>query len=1115
MEDEAKKNPEIVTSSHIKANNPNISSIFTSNLDSKNKNNPINQDFSEPQNKNKTISEKINGIQKINFFDMNLFSTPKKNDKKEEISNDTLTELINHKNKKDSSDKKIYLYLRKNLENPPSHSPHITPRKKFDILRSQSDDGIAYNNNNNYQNNFFSISIDTTLQNHLKKGNNLKNKNKIHSYIIDINKDVNKDINVENKIADKIIVRKEKDNFFNKLMKSSNSHNLNKNNNNNNNTTINKASNSPIDNKIPMKKADANKNKNNLKLDIHKNKKPIKDNLQKNSNNIKKTKINEKQKILNTHQNKEKNKHIKKKEKSIFSINNNQTNIIILDKDKEINKKDININNIIKSKRSENKITNITQVKKPNIAKDKNKNIKNVKNNNKAIKNNDTGNNNDKNKNKDNNNNLKDVKESEIKLSYKEDNASLNEMKNEVNNMNNLQNNNIINENLENINIGKNIIIKRDLSNRNNNLIYISKNNERPKSNKGNNIIQNSENNNTIYISNHCKNNKNKNCFSNIYFRKSSENLPNTKMDLNNEINNTNVKDNNSTKNIISYSNNNTDIKNNNSNNSRLISIYQNKNYSYEKYYLSKKNNLNEKIIINNISQINRSNIEKQENEIVKNNNIDNNNVVPQIQNNYININIAVKPKNEMLLKNNAKIKNHDANKIFDKDNNNNKNNIQYKVNKVNRQNRSLMNNRKNKNIINIKSSNNNNSGKIVLNKNDINKNKNLFDTYNINKNPPNKNIISPHVKVIRKPNKKPSKIIIQNVVIENNAANNNIFFSNNFISPNNYLITSIKEPIVQNNENIYDNNLNDNFINDYNENLSSNTNYQDDLFTTKSFNTPDIHKNVIYPLNENKTGHYNIENYTAGKPKINNSKRINIKENKIMNSTMINSPKMMPHPFHRSNSDHLANSASKIISSDKKSSSQLITLEDSIKEERINNLKGSCKSLLSDCPRIKCLICSKLIQSHLLQIHINAHPSKVFDWLYLGTFTNACDIEELKRMNIKYILNCAIECKNTTLPKDIKELHLKIRDNINFDIIPFFKQSNDFINQVRGAGGKILIHCKLGISRSAAIVIAYLIKYYGFNFNSALKFIKKQRERINPNAGFIEQLKQYEKKSK
>ena len=1136
MEDENKKNKKIIKSSHIKENHPNISSIITSNLDTKNKNNPINQDISEPQKKNKTTSENINGIPKIDFFDINLFSTPDKRDKKLEISNDNLTELNNRKNQKELNDKKIYLYLRKNLENPSprtrniNYSPQITPRKKFDIFGSQSDDGIAYNNIN-YNNNFFSVSIDTTSKKYRKKENNLKNNNKMHSYNLDIDKNTNKENNIENKIVDKIIVPKERDNFFNKLMKSSISHNLNK---NNNNVNMIKADNSPNVNKIPTKKSDVNKNKNDLILDSHKNKKPIKDDLPKNNNVIKRQKLNEKQKIINTHQNKEKNKPLKRKEKPIFSQNNHQTNIIIYDnKEKETNKKDININNIIKSKRIEKKITNITQIKKQNNIKDKNKIIKNGKNNNKSIKINDTENNIDKNKNQENNNNIKDVKEIEINLNKKENNESINESKNNLYNENNFQNDNIINENLESINIGKNIIIKRDLSNRNNNLIYISKNNDEPKPNKLNTIIQSSQNNNSIFISNHCKNNQNKNCFSNIYFRKSSENLPNTKINLNNEINKTNFKDNNSSKNVVAYSINNTDIKNKNSDNSRIISIYQNKNYDNEKFYLSRKNNKNENIISNNISQLKRNNEQNNENENIIKNNIGNNNIVSQIQNNYININIEVKPKKEIISKNNIKIKNHDTNKLFDKANNNknNNNNIQYKVNKINRQNRSLINKRENKNIINIKPSYKNSSSKIILNKNDIFKNnKNMYDTYNITSNQITKNNISPHLKANKKQNKKPNKIIIQNVVIENNATNNNIFFSNNIISPNNYLINSIKEPIVQNEENIYHNNFNNNYfnsINKYNETFTGN--YQDNLFTTKSLNTSDIHRNVIYPLNDNKFSYYNIDNidnlnYTTRKPNMNNSTRINIneikeiKENKIMNSTMTNpstQKKIMPYAFHRSNSDHLSNSAGKILSSDKKSSSQLITLEDSIKEDRIKNLKGSCKSLLSDCPRIKCPICSKLIQSHLLQIHINAHPSKVFDWLYLGTFTNACDIEELRRMNIKYILNCAIECKNNTLPKDIKELHLKIRDNVNFDIIPFFKQSNEFINQVRSVGGKILIHCKLGISRSAAIVIAYLIKYYGFNFNSALKFIKKQRDRINPNAGFIELLKQYEKKSK
>ena len=1150
MEDESKKNLIINPSSSIKENHPNVSSIFTSNLDSKNKNNPINQGFSEPQNKNKTTSENINGIPKINFYDLNLLSD--KGDKKTEISNDSLTELSKKKSNKEVNDKKIYLYLRKNLENSPqsrnvNYSPQVTPRKKFDIFKSQSDDGIIYNNTNKID--YFSISIDTTLHNHLKKENNLKNKNKIHSYNIDENKKVKKEENKEEKIADKIIIPKEKDNFFDKLMKSSNSQSINK----NIKTTIKGEGNLPKENKIQIKKTDANKIKAELKQDIHKNIKQLKDN-NLNNNNNKKTKINEKPKVLNTHQNKEKNKIIKRKEQPIFTANNHKTTKIIIydNKDKENNKKDININNIIKSKNGQNKITNITQVKKQNNLKDKNKNIKNIKNNNKAVKNNivvivnndNKDNNKDDNKNnkkdnkiennKENDNNLKDVKEIEINLNPKEDDNSVNELKSNVNIMNKeniLQNNNIIKENFENVNIGKNIIIKRDLSNRNNNLIYISKNNEGTKPNKLNNMVQSSQNNNTIFISNHCKNNNNKNCFSNIYYRKSSENLPNTKINLNNENDNIITRDNNSTKNIVSYSINNSDIKNknNNSDQNRLISIYQNKNYDNEKFYLSQKNNKNENNFSKNISQLKKGNININENKNIINNNIGNNNILSQVQNNFININIEVKPKKEILSKNNdiksisnIKVKNHEANKILDKlkNNKNNNNNIQYKVNKVNRQNRSLVTNRENKNIVNMKLSNKNNSSKMIINKNDMNKNKNVYDTYHINNTQINKNNISQILKANKKPSNKPTKIIIQNVVIENNAANNNIFFSNNIISPNNYLINLIQEPLIQNDISNYNtNNYNDNFIDTYNDNF--NTNYQNDLFLTKSFNSLDINKKIIIPMNQNKFAYYNYDNlnYTTRKPNMNNSTRINnneIKETKVMNSTMTNSTKkILPYTFHRSNSDHYGNTVERVISSDKKSSSQLITLEDSIKAERLDSLKGSCKSLLSDCPRIKCHICSKPIQSHLLQIHINAHPSQVFNWLYLGTFTNACDIEELRRMNIKYILNCAIECKNETLPKDIKELHLKIRDNVNFDIIPFFKQSNEFINQVRAAKGNILIHCKLGISRSAAIVIAYLIKFYGFNFNSALKFIKKQRDRINPNAGFIEQLKQYEKKSK
>ena len=177
--------------------------------------------------------------------------------------------------------------------------------------------------------------------------------------------------------------------------------------------------------------------------------------------------------------------------------------------------------------------------------------------------------------------------------------------------------------------------------------------------------------------------------------------------------------------------------------------------------------------------------------------------------------------------------------------------------------------------------------------------------------------------------------------------------------------------------------------------------------------------------------------------------------------------------------------------------------------------IRSRGKSLLSGGPKKECSICHKFIETHLLKIHFNSHPSQIFNWMYLGTFTNACDINELRRNGIKYILNCAAECHNKHLPKDIKELHLPIRDEKCFKLINFFEEANVFMNKVKTYGEIVLVHCKFGISRSATFIIAYLIKYCGFTVNSALIYIRNIRNQINPNEGFLDQLLQYEKLNK
>jgi len=158
-----------------------------------------------------------------------------------------------------------------------------------------------------------------------------------------------------------------------------------------------------------------------------------------------------------------------------------------------------------------------------------------------------------------------------------------------------------------------------------------------------------------------------------------------------------------------------------------------------------------------------------------------------------------------------------------------------------------------------------------------------------------------------------------------------------------------------------------------------------------------------------------------------------------------------------------------------------------------------------------ECELCHEIVESHLYKIHHATHPTQILTFLYLGNFSHASNIKELKRLNINYVLNCAIDCRND-LPKNINELHLKIRDLEDFEILDFFELANEFINKCKIMGGNCLVHCKLGVSRSAAIVIAYLIKYYKLTTNEAFDFVKSKRKTIKPNDGFMRQLYIYEK---
>ena len=52
-----------------------------------------------------------------------------------------------------------------------------------------------------------------------------------------------------------------------------------------------------------------------------------------------------------------------------------------------------------------------------------------------------------------------------------------------------------------------------------------------------------------------------------------------------------------------------------------------------------------------------------------------------------------------------------------------------------------------------------------------------------------------------------------------------------------------------------------------------------------------------------------------------------------------------------------------------------------------------------------------------------------------------------------------------------------------------------------------VLVHCNAGVSRSATVVIAFLMKEKNFSFQEAFHHVKKRRPCIRPNEGFVKQL--------
>lgn len=140
------------------------------------------------------------------------------------------------------------------------------------------------------------------------------------------------------------------------------------------------------------------------------------------------------------------------------------------------------------------------------------------------------------------------------------------------------------------------------------------------------------------------------------------------------------------------------------------------------------------------------------------------------------------------------------------------------------------------------------------------------------------------------------------------------------------------------------------------------------------------------------------------------------------------------------------------------------------------------------------------------------SQPIMILPGIYLGDINNANNIEILSKCNIGYVINVAKELNNVYEKTSIKTIKLPW-DHNQEDIMVNFDSAFDFVEEALNSNVNVLIHCHCGISRSASLVIAYVMKSRGYNFETAYMFVKNISPCISPNLSLLSQLLEFEKR--
>ncbi|XP_043958699.1 dual specificity protein phosphatase 13-like [Gambusia affinis] len=161
-------------------------------------------------------------------------------------------------------------------------------------------------------------------------------------------------------------------------------------------------------------------------------------------------------------------------------------------------------------------------------------------------------------------------------------------------------------------------------------------------------------------------------------------------------------------------------------------------------------------------------------------------------------------------------------------------------------------------------------------------------------------------------------------------------------------------------------------------------------------------------------------------------------------------------------------------------------------------------KDKAKEYPTVKDL--QKVLDACKLHLH---QIDEVWPNIYIGNVAVAQNKAVLLNLGITHVLNAAHSKQGSPgnqsfYGNDFVYFGIPADDSTHFDLDEYFQPAADFIHKaLKSPGGKVLVHCIMGMSRSSTLVLAYLMIYHHLPLKHALQKVVQKRA-IYPNRNFL-----------